>query len=133
MTKIQSIYAFVTMVVGIGVACFFIFRWTDNVQDTDKTVLNWMTKQDSVQVNQEVFHEKVITGIEMNRILIDSALVIGKQNQKAIIANRSTIIKQIKMDTSLTRDEIWEMLRPYLEGTDDLRFNYRWAPYVNDF
>ena len=87
---------------------------------------------DSVHINDEEFHQEVIGGIEDIKLLADSALIIGRENQQAIFANRYTIIQQIQKDTSLTRDEAFELLQPFLDGIKDLKRNNGWTPYVNE-
>ena len=130
MTKIQSIYAFVTMVVGIAVACFFVFRWTNTRETTDTAIIEWMQEQEEVHAADDEFKEAVTGGIQILVSKVDSALVIGKQNQQAIYTNRSTIIKQITSDTSLTREEFMERMQPFIDGLDDLTKSNRRVPYV---
>ena len=132
MNKFRSYFAFFTMVVGIATASFFIFRWTDDQQDADNSVVEWMARQDSVHINDSEFHQEVMGGIEDIKLLADSALVIGKENQQAIFANRYTIIQQIQKDTSLTRDEAFNLLQPFLDGINDLKRDNGWTPYVNE-
>ena len=109
-----------------------MFKWIDKQQDTDTTVIKWMSQQDSTHAVTEEFHQDVMDGIEDIKLLADSALIIGRENQQAIFANRYTIIQQIQKDTSLTRDEAFELLQPFLDGIKDLKNNNGWTPYVHE-
>lgn len=130
MNKFRSHYAFLGMVIGIATAAIFVFKWANAREKTDEVVIQWMAQQDSVHFNDEEFHQEVMKGIEDIKLLADSALIIGRENQQAIFANRYTIIQQIQKDTSLTRDEAFDLLQPFLDGIRDLKRTNGWTPYV---
>ncbi len=123
MTKIQSIYAFAGMVGAIGVVAFGVFKWTDTQQDADEDMGKWMKQQELVHSSDSLFKIQVIDEFEKSRVLMDSAIHIGLQNQQSIYANRRVIVKQIKEDTSLSGREVFEMLQPLMEGVEDLKKN----------
>lgn len=132
MNKFRSYYAFGAMVIGIAITAIFVYKWTSARETTDEIVIEWMTKQDSTHEATEEFHQEVMSGIEDIKLLADSALIIGRENQQAIFANRYTIIQQIQKDTSLTRDEAFDLLQPFLDGIRDLKRTNGWTPYVNE-
>lgn len=123
MTKIQSIYAFAGMVATIGVVAFGVFKWTDTQQDADEDIGKWMKQQEVVHSGDSLFKIQVIDEFQQSRILMDSAIHIALQNQRAIGANRRVIVKQIKEDTSLSGRDVFELLQPLMEGVEDLKKN----------
>jgi hypothetical protein len=117
------------MVLVIAGAAFGAFKWMNARETADSNILEWMQIQQEGQEADEVFKEKMMDGIDILVIKTDSSLAIGRENQKAIYANRYTIIKQIEQDTSMTREEAIELMKPFMEGIEDLKKNNGWTHY----
>lgn len=129
MTKIQSIYAFVGMIVVIGGAAFGMFKWMDSREDADADVVVWIEEQEIIHEADQLFKTQVMSGINLLVVKTDSAIALGVANQRAIYANRRTIMQQIQHDTSLTREEVIELMKPFMEGIEDLKKNNGWTLY----
>ncbi len=128
MTKIQSIYAFFAMLVSISVAAFAVSKFVYTQQDTDADMGQWMKQQEAVHSSDSSFKVQVIDEFDKSRILMDSSIKIGLQNQQAIglnksaiMMNRSTIIQQIELDTSLSKEDAMEMMKGLYEGIEELK------------
>lgn len=128
MTKIQSIYAFFAMLVSISVAAFAVSKFVYTQQGTDADMGQWMKQQEAVHSSDSSFKVQVIDEFEKSRILMDSTIKIGLQNQQAIglnksaiMMNRSTIIQQIELDTSLSKEDAMEMMKGLYEGIEELK------------
>lgn len=117
------------MIVAIAGASFAVFKWIDTREDADADVVEWMKNQQTNQVKQLEWQKTVTEGIREVKLLVDSALVLAGQNNRAIYANRRAIIKSIQEDTSLSGDEMFERLKPYLDGIEELKKNSTWIPY----
>ena len=128
MTKIQSIYAFLSMVVGIAAATFVVSKFVYTQQGTDADMGQWMKQQEVVHSSDSVFKVQVIDEFEKSRILMDSSIKIGLQNQQgigsnksAIMMNRSTIMQHIELDTSLSKEDAMEMMKGLYYGIEELK------------
>lgn len=119
MTKtLQTIWFFVGMVAAVGASSFGVFKWMDKQQDTDSIQTEWMARQDSIQVHEAGFHDQVILEIRGNRTLIDSAIVIGWENRKVIVANKNVILEVIEADSSISKVEMMDMMKEYMNENE---------------
>jgi len=129
MNKLPAIWQFVIMVAAVGATAFGVFKWMDAREDAETDITDWMAQQEKVHASDEEFKLRVTDGIDLLVAKTDSALVIGQQNQRAIYANRNTILRQIKNDTSLTSEQVIELMQPFMDGIEDLKKNNGMTSY----
>ena len=130
MNKLHAIWQIIIMLAAVGVTAFGVFKWMDAREDAESDITEWMEKQETVQEADETFKLMMTNGINMLVVKIDSSLEIGRENQRAIYANRRVIVKQIQEDTSLSGNEVFELLQPLMEGVEDLKKNNGRTPYA---
>lgn len=125
MTKLlQQIGLIVGMAAAVASSSFAVFRWMDKQQDTDTShtvQLQQQCKQDSI------WKEEMLLEIGTMQLKVDSAIIIGMENQTAIYQNRSSYMRHIQSDESLTKDELLEILEPFME---EVKKNSTWTPYA---
>jgi hypothetical protein len=130
--KMMEIYKFLGMVFGVGAAALVVFKWTDKVQDTDVNLIQQFDEfqQEEQQYREDAleFQKVMIESVKSNRQKLDSVMNRVDRNYRAIHGNRSVIIEQIKKDTSLTAEEVVELMRPLM--SEELKKN-GWMNYYD--
>ncbi len=140
-SKIPTTLQALTVIIGAGaglvVAAIGVYKWTSERETTDADMGKWMKQQELVHSSDSTFKIQVIDEFDKSRVLMDSSITIGLQNQQAIganksaiVLNRSTIVQQIESDTSLSREETIEMLRGLYEGIEELKKNNNSTVFV---